>query len=82
MDATRAKLIFVIELSGCLGPGAQGLCKVMAEVGGEGPEGLKSIYESLSSVSKSELFVRGFRFGSGRGEKSRLGKELSQEAGR
>jgi hypothetical protein len=49
MDAARAKLIFfAIELSGCLGPEAQGLCKVMAEVGGEGPEGLKSIYESLS----------------------------------
>jgi hypothetical protein len=36
------------HLLGCLGPEAQGLCKVMAEVGGEGPEGLKSIYESLS----------------------------------
>jgi hypothetical protein len=44
MDAARAKLIFfAIELSGCLGPEAQGLCKVMA-----GAEGLKSIYESLS----------------------------------
>jgi hypothetical protein len=49
MDAARAKLIFfAIELSGCLGPEAQGLCKVMAEVGGKGPKGLKSIYESLS----------------------------------
>jgi hypothetical protein len=50
VDTTQpwGQLIFAIELSGCLGPEAQGLCKVMAEVGGEGPEGLKSIYESLS----------------------------------
>jgi hypothetical protein len=45
----QGKLIFfAIKLSGCLGPEAQGLCKVMAEVRGEGPEGLKSISESLS----------------------------------
>jgi hypothetical protein len=49
LESERAKLIFFgIELSGCLGPEAQHICKQMAGVGGEGPEGLKKIYESLS----------------------------------
>jgi hypothetical protein len=39
---------FGIELSGCLGPEAQHICKQMVGVGGDGPEGLKKIYESLS----------------------------------
>jgi hypothetical protein len=47
--ASYSRLIFFgIELSGCLGPEAQHICKQMAGVGGEGPEGLKNIYESLS----------------------------------
>jgi hypothetical protein len=62
MGAARAKLIyFVIEL---------------AEVGGEGPEGLKSIYESLSigfQVNRAlriehMMIVRRSRIRSGRGE--------------
>jgi hypothetical protein len=49
ISSQRAKLIFFgIELSGCLDPEAQHICKQMAGVGGEGPEGLKKIYESLS----------------------------------
>jgi hypothetical protein len=49
LESERAKLIFFgIELSGCLGPDEQHICKQMAGVGGEGPEGLKKIYESLS----------------------------------
>jgi hypothetical protein len=39
LESERAKLIFFgIELSGCLGPEAQHICKQMAGVGGEGPE--------------------------------------------
>jgi hypothetical protein len=77
-----------IELSGCLGPKAQGLFKVMAEIGGEGPEGLKSRYDESLSIGfqvnralRIEHMMESRLYGSGRGEKSRLGKELSQEAG-
>jgi hypothetical protein len=48
LESERAKLIFFgIELSECLGPEVQHICKQMAGVGGEGPEGLKKIFESL-----------------------------------
>jgi hypothetical protein len=55
----------------------QGLCKVMAKVGGEGPEGLKSISESLfigfqvNRALRIEHMMRPRLYE--RGERSRLG---------
>jgi hypothetical protein len=48
---------FAIELSGCLGPEAQGLCKVMAEEEGKDQKGSNPSTKVSPSVSKStELF--------------------------
>jgi hypothetical protein len=39
---------FGVELTGCLGPDAINLCKQKSNLTGEGPEGLKSIFELFS----------------------------------
>jgi hypothetical protein len=49
VESERARLIFfAVELSGCFGPEAQQMCKTVVEMGGDGPEALREVYESLS----------------------------------